>query len=164
MRKRTKAREYALQMLYQADVAKSERGSMIVEFWAYHIVPPDVKTFATRLVEGTLSHVEEIDRLIAAYANNWEIARMAVVDRNILRLGAFELLHLFEEVPPKVCLNEAVELAKRFGDEESSKFVNGILDTIHKTRLPSGQAAADAEPSPSGPSGKPRRDNSPPAA
>ena len=137
MRKRTKAREYALQMLYQADVARTEESHlMIQEFWAYHNVPQDVKTFATRLVEGTLAHAQEIDRLIASHANNWEIGRMAIVDRNILRLGAFELLYLLDEVPPKVCLNEAVELAKRFGDEESSKFVNGILDTIHKTRVP----------------------------
>ena len=144
MRRRTRAREYALQMLYQADVARTELQQMIEEFWTYHTVPPDVKTFATRLVEGTLAHAVEIDRLIASYANNWEISRMAVVDRNILRLGAFELLYLLDEVPPKVCLNEAVELAKRFGDEESSKFVNGILDTIHKTRPSPKESSQDA--------------------
>jgi len=152
MRKRTKAREYALQMLYQADIARTDAGQLVQDFWIYHHVPPEVKGFATRLVQGTLEHVEAIDRLIASYANNWEIARMAVVDRNILRLGAFELLYLIEEVPPKVSLNEAVELAKRFGDEESSKFVNGILDTIHKTRPgvvdPSGSRPAGAEAPP----------------
>ena len=131
MRRRTKAREYALQLLYQIDVAHGELQVTIHEFWAYHSVAQDVKEFATQLVEGTLAHVEQIDQLITTYASNWDIGRMAVVDRNVLRLGAYELLHL-QDVPPKVCLNEAVELAKRFGNEESSKFVNGILDTIHK--------------------------------
>lgn len=132
MRKRTKAREYALQILYQVDLTRTDPATAVQDFWTYRATPPEVRTFATRLVEGTLSHVDDIDRLIASHANNWEIARMAVVDRNILRLGTYELLYV-EEVPPKVCLNEAIELAKRFGDEESSKFVNGILDTIHKT-------------------------------
>jgi N utilization substance protein B len=134
MRKRTKAREYALQLLYQMDVTHAESAPAIQEFWAHHPASGDVKQFATRLVQGAIEHRDDIDRLIASYASNWDIARMAVVDRNILRLGAYELLYL-EEVPPKVCLNEAVELAKRFGDEESSKFVNGILDAIHKAHV-----------------------------
>ena len=132
MRKRTRAREYALQMLYQVDLTHAQPEQALEDFWTYHAVPNEVRTFATALVQGTLERLDEIDRLIANHASNWDINRMAVVDRNIIRLGAFELLYL-EEVPPKVCLNEAVELAKRFGDEESSKFVNGILDTIHKT-------------------------------
>ena len=136
MRKRTRSREYALQMLYQLDLTHADSQDSLqdalTEFWVQHPVPPDVQAFATQLVQGTLAHREAIDQLIAAHANNWEISRMAVVDRNILRMGAYELLYL-EEVPPKVSLNESVELAKRFGDEESSKFVNGILDTIHKT-------------------------------
>ena len=132
MRKRTKAREYALQMLYQVDVTHADPQQTIQEFWTSRSASHDVKAFAIQLVQGTLEHLEEINRLIAMHANNWDINRMAVVDRNIIRMGAYELLYL-EEVPPKVCLNEAVELAKRFGDEESSKFVNGILDTIHKT-------------------------------
>lgn len=133
MRKRTKAREYALQILYQVDLTRVELDQTLEDFWLYHLVPPEVKTFATELVRGTLAHLQAIDQLIATHASNWDINRMAVVDRNILRLGAFELLYLEDVVPPKVCLNEAVELAKRFGDEESSKFVNGILDTIYKT-------------------------------
>ena len=131
MRKRSKSREYALQMLYQVDVRRAESGPALQDFWAYHTVPEEVKTFAEQLVQGTLSHRQEIDQLITSHASNWDLNRMAVVDRNILRMGTYELLYV-EEVPPKVCLNEAVELAKRFGDEESSKFVNGILDTIHK--------------------------------
>ena len=135
MRKRSRAREYALQLLYQLDVVRAKdrvAQDIIQEFWLYHQVPDEVRVFATELVGGTWKEIEALDKLIAAHANNWDIARMAVVDRNILRLGSYELIHC-EGVPPKVCLNEAVELAKRYGDEESSRFVNGILDTIHKT-------------------------------
>ncbi len=133
MRNRTKAREYALQILYQVDLTRADAQQAVQEFWLYHTVPQEVQSFATQLAQGVLTHLDEIDRLISTHANNWQINRMAVVDRNILRLGIFELLYQ-DQTPPKVCLNEAIELAKRFGDEESGKFVNGILDTIHKTR------------------------------
>ncbi|MBI2885544.1 MAG: transcription antitermination factor NusB [Candidatus Omnitrophica bacterium] len=149
MRNRTRAREYALQILYQVDLTHADPQAALHDFQVRQTVAGDIKEFATRLVQGTLSHLAAIDRLISAHASNWDIGRMAVVDRNILRLGAYELLYT-EDVPPKVCLNEAVELAKRFGDEESSKFVNGILDTIHKTRpaasVPPSSAALDAPP------------------
>ena len=88
--------------------------------------------FANQLFAGTVERLATIDPLIASHADNWEPKRMAVIDRNILRLGVFELLHQ-EDVPPKVCINEAIELAKRFGDAESGKFINGILDTVHKS-------------------------------
>ena len=145
MRRRTRAREYALQLLYQVDVTRREWQPLVEEFWVYHRVPVDVQQFATELVAGSLKCLGEIDRLIAIHASNWEINRMAVVDRNILRLGAYELLYC-DNVPPKVCLNEAIELAKRFGDEESSRFVNGILDTIHKEHARRGASASDSQP------------------
>lgn len=134
MRSRTKSREYALQMLYQADIRRaSPQQILLEEFWqAREPVPTEVKAFASALFEGTLRHRQEIDALISGHADNWELSRMAVIDRNILRLGAFELLHS-EGVPPKVCINEAIELAKRFGDTESGKFINGILDAIYKS-------------------------------
>ena len=144
MRKRTKSREYALQMLYQIDLTRADARQTLETFSARQAVSDDIKVFAAQLVEGTLRHLEEIDRLIAAHANNWEIGRMAVVDRNILRLGVYELLYE-ADVPPKVCLNEAVELAKRFGDEESSKFVNGILDAIHKTHVRRAEPPSDPQ-------------------
>ena len=131
MRKRTKAREYALQVLYQLDIRRGDINETLQEFWDVRQPTPEVKTFAQQLAEGTMSHVQEIDQLISAHANNWNIKRMAVVDRNILRLGVFELLYV-TDVPPTVCINEAIELAKRFGDAESAKFINGILDAIHK--------------------------------
>ena len=152
MRKRTKAREYALQILYQLDITRAQPTQVLQDFWTVHPAPSDVRTFANQVVQGTMQHAEEINQLIVRHASNWDITRMAIVDRNILRMGAYELLYA-EDVPPKVCLNEAVELAKRFGDEESSKFVNGILDTIHKLHGRRDDALAGAPPNPADSSG-----------
>lgn len=119
-------------MLYQADIRHADARQVGEEFWqAHESVPEDVKAFADQLFTGTLQRLPEIDPLISAHADNWDMKRMAVIDRNVLRLGVFELLRM-EEVPAKVCINEAIELAKRFGDAESGKFINGILDAIHK--------------------------------
>lgn len=130
MRKRTKARVLALQFLYRIDITKEEFPCVLSEFWREHKAEKEVKDFATQLIQGTQANLAQIDSVITKYAQNWQLKRMAVIDRNILRLGCFELLFL-EDVPPKVAINEAVELAKRYGDTESSKFVNGILDKIH---------------------------------
>jgi len=132
MRSRTRSREYALQMLYQADIRRAGAPQILEGFWqGRDPASAEVKAFATTLFEGTLRHRQEIDAVITSHAENWQLSRMAVIDRNILRLGVFELLHA-EGMPPKVCINEAIELAKRFGDAESGKFINGILDAIHK--------------------------------
>ena len=140
MRNRSKAREYALQMLYQVDIRHAGCQQIMEEFWHDHRSTADIKTFANQLVQGTVERLEAIDPMIAQHADNWDLKRMAVIDRNILRLGVYELLHM-DDAPPKVCINEAIELAKRFGDAESSKFINGILDAIHKARAtPSGTA------------------------
>ena len=132
MRSRTKSREYTLQMLYQFDLRGVGQQEVAEEFWKDQDPPEEIKAFANQLFAGTVEHLSTIDPLITRNANNWELRRMAVIDRSILRLGVFELLHT-EDVPPKVCINEAIELAKRFGDAESGKFINGILDAIHKT-------------------------------
>ncbi len=131
MRNRTKGREYALQMLYQADIRKAPQEAVLNGFWQEEAPPEDVKGFAEQLFAGTMAHKADLDQLITKHAANWDLKRMAVIDRNILRLGTFELMH-GNDAPPKVCINEAIELAKRFGDSESSKFINGILDAIHK--------------------------------
>ncbi|UCB57471.1 MAG: transcription antitermination factor NusB [Candidatus Omnitrophota bacterium] len=130
MRKRTKSRVLALQFLYRIDITKEEFPCVLSEFWREHKAEKEVKDFAIQLIQGTQANLARIDSVITKYAQNWQLKRMAVIDRNILRLGCFELLFL-EDVPPKVAINEAVELAKRYGDTESSKFVNGILDKIH---------------------------------
>ncbi|MGH7361812.1 MAG: transcription antitermination factor NusB [Candidatus Methylomirabilales bacterium] len=136
MGKRRKARELALQFLYQHDLrGEADPASCTEEFWGRHPVDPEVRAFAETLVRGTTLHRQKIDELIAQYALHWDLERMAVVDRNILRAGIFELLWT-TDVPPKVAINEAIEVSKKFGMEESSGFVNGILDRIHKELRP----------------------------
>jgi len=142
MRKRTQAREIALSILYQMDITRMEAQLVMNDVWQREgEVDPEVKTFTERLVFGVHQNLEGIDQKITSYATNWQLKRMAIIDRNVLRLGLFELLFT-KDIPPKVSINEAVELAKRFGDLESSKFVNGILDKIHKTELPSANASS----------------------
>ena len=148
MRKRTRSREFALQVLYEVDLAPSDIGDLLDDFWKDRTdlelsspekialeedkKEPEVRDYTEKLVRGTLENKASIDVIIERFAENWEIERMACVDRNILRLGAYEILHI-EEIPVKVAINEAVELAKRYGEQDSSKFVNGILDRIAKT-------------------------------
>jgi N utilization substance protein B len=137
MGRRRKARELALQLLYQLDVqGEGNPQPHLDDFWLRHPVDPEAREFAESLVRGTKTHEAEIDQLIARYAENWELDRMAVVDRNILRQGIFEL-RWTREVPPKVAINEALEVAKKFSTHESSRFINGILDRIHKEQTPS---------------------------
>ncbi|MBI4435946.1 MAG: transcription antitermination factor NusB [Candidatus Omnitrophica bacterium] len=131
MRKRTYARELALMALYQTDITKAPVEESLQIFWETHKVVAEVKEFATSLTVGTTENLKRIDEVISHYADNWELSRMAAVDRNILRLATYELLFL-EEIPPKVSLNEAIDLAKKYGDQESGRFVNGILDQIGK--------------------------------
>ena len=92
------------------------------------------KEFTIQLVKGVMGNIEKIDKTISKYATNWQIDRMAVIDRNILRIAAFELLFL-DDIPPKVSMNEAIDIAKRYGDKDSGKFVNGILDKINKMKV-----------------------------
>ena len=132
MGRRRKARELALQLLYQLDVQGEDNPQPhLDDFWLRHPVDREARDFAESLVRGTKTHEAEIDELIARYAENWELDRMAVVDRNILRQGIFEL-RWTSGVPPKVAINEALEVAKKFSTHESSRFINGILDRIHK--------------------------------
>lgn len=131
MRKRTQARELALQALYQTDLRRDVTSQEIKRFLETNTEDPGVVRFAQTLVDGCRDHLEEIDRTVQAVAENWDIHRMAVVDRNILRIAVFELKYM-EDIPPKVSINEAVDLAKRFSTAGSGAFVNGILDRIHR--------------------------------
>ncbi|MFH1858123.1 MAG: transcription antitermination factor NusB [Candidatus Omnitrophota bacterium] len=134
MRKRTRARELALMALYQTEIAKLPAEDSLKVFWEAQKADEEIKDFASSLVTGTIGHQKQIDEIISRHADNWKLSRMAAVDRNILRLAAYELLFV-KEIPPKVSLNEAVELAKKFGDVESGRFVNGILDQISKQEV-----------------------------
>lgn len=130
MRKRTQAREYTLQILYALDLNPEPADARLRLFWEENPAPPEVREHAERLARGVLQHLAEIDGIVSKYTEHWELHRMAVVDRNILRFATYELLYV-EEVPPKVAINEAVNIAKKFSQEESGKFVNGILDKIN---------------------------------
>jgi transcription antitermination factor NusB len=129
LRKRTRARELALQALYQLDLRGPEVLEDIERLIALGDPQPDVRAFARTLVHGAWEHREELDQRIGAVAENWDVRRMAVVDRNVLRLASYELLYL-DDVPPKVSINEAIDLAKRYSTADSGAFVNGILDRI----------------------------------
>ncbi|MDD5128236.1 MAG: transcription antitermination factor NusB [Candidatus Omnitrophica bacterium] len=132
MRKRTKAREYVLQMLYQVDITRGDWQDVLKSFWEsgeQADISAELKDFSAELLGGVIQHIEEIDKKISKYAANWQLERMAFVDRNIMRLGCFELIFR-EDIPPKVTINEAVELAKKYSGSESGKFVNAILDQI----------------------------------
>jgi transcription antitermination protein NusB len=129
------ARERALQCLYYLEVGRHHEESAASAFWE-HFHPEDTaSSYFFRLVSGVRAHQEELDAYISRFSENWRLERMAAVDRAILRLALFELLHC-PEVPPKVVVNEAVELGKSFGAENSGAFINGILDSFLKTMRP----------------------------
>ena len=131
MRRRSKARDHALRILYQLDLSQESLDEGLVSYFRYHRVAKPSHAYVEALVRGTLAHRQAIDKIIAGHAVNWHLHRMAVIDRNILRLGTYELV-VDHDVPPMVVINEAVDLAKRYGTPDSGKFVNGILDKIHK--------------------------------
>lgn len=134
--RRRKAREIALQFLYQLEqVGAVDPEPYEAEFWARHPLDDDTRGFTSSLVHGVKHQQGQIDKRIAESTEHWDLDRMAVVDRNILRLAVYELL--FEPgVPAKVAINEAIEIAKKFGTSESSRFINGVLDRIHKELRP----------------------------
>jgi len=133
---RRRARELALQLLYELDVrGETDPGPTADEFWQRHVVPEDVRTFADALARGTAAHRPKIDELICRFAEHWDFDRIGVVDRNILRAGIFELLW-GQGTPPKVVINEALEMARKFSTEESTRFINGLLDRVRREFLP----------------------------
>ena len=130
---RRKARELALQMLFENDVAGTAPDEMFRRSADLAKSPTTMREFTERLVSGTLEHREALDQIISRQADHWRLARMPIVDRNILRLALFELLH--EPATPRpVVIDEALEIAKRFSTPRSSQFINGILDGVLKSR------------------------------
>ena len=127
---RRKAREYALQILFQFDMTQNREG-LTERFWRQRKVIPAVRDFANLLVEGVLKNLDEIDAMIQKYTQHWSLGRMAIVDRNILRFAIYEILYM-EDIPAKVTINEAIEITKRYADKDSGAFINGILDKIVK--------------------------------
>ena len=133
MGSRRKARECALQMLFAADVAEMSADEVVRSYWAElgeSDLDETAREFATRLAARTLSNLDLLDERIRSRAEHWRISRMAVVDRNILRLAVYEFL--YEPTPRTVAINEALEIARRFSTYEATQFINGILDAIKR--------------------------------
>ena len=127
---RRKARECALQMLFQYDVAHPSMDELVATYWGEMAeAAEDVREFATELAIGAISHLEEIDEIIRLRTEHWRISRMAIVDRNLLRLAVYEFLYQ-PNTPHTVAINEALEIARRFSNQEATQFINGILDAI----------------------------------
>ena len=148
MGNRRRSRELALQTLYALDRTKGQADSGMVDEAISHMKTwtqddtdeaedapaptesnTDINAFAEKLVRGVIANMQSIDNVIGEYSTNWKVPRMALVDRNVLRLAAFELIHM-NEIPPRVTLNEAIEVAKRYGSKDSGAFINGILDRV----------------------------------
>jgi N utilization substance protein B len=130
--KRRKAREYALQLLFQIDFTKRElERKDLEEFWSGKKESRDIREFTEKLVRGTLESLEEIDSIIEKATENWFLKRMAAVDRNILRFAAYEILHR-KDIPYAVTINEALEIAKKYSSAEAASFLNGVLDKLAK--------------------------------
>lgn len=128
MPRRSRAREVALQALFQQDMNPHDSQDQLAPFLASRLQDEELRDFAKSLVLGVLRNQEELDALLESKADNWSLSRMAATDRSVLRLGAFEIR--YAETPERVAIDEAVELAKRFGSAQSSQFVNGILDKL----------------------------------
>jgi len=128
---RRKGRELAVQMLYQWEISEEPIARVEESFWKLREAADKTRSLAQRLLEGTVEHIGEIDELITKHAEHWRLSRMAVVDRNILRLAIYEFL--YEEVPKRVVINEALEVTKRFSSPDAVQFVNGVLDGVRSS-------------------------------
>lgn len=142
MKKRTRARELALQFLYQVDLRGDSLLEEAEEALRNEERDAETREFAIRLIHGTHEHRGEVDAVIQDVAQNWNISRMAVVDRNVLRIATHELLHC-QDIPPKVAINEAIELGKRYSTQNSGAFINGILDKIMNRTKKKARAATE---------------------
>jgi N utilization substance protein B len=128
---RRKSREFALQMLFQWDIGRQKPARIEAGFWKMARAADSTRKFANELFEGAVSQSEASDRLVEKFSQNWRLDRMAVIDRNILRLAVCELR--LGRVPPKTIINEALELAKRFSSADAAPFLNGVLDAVLKS-------------------------------
>lgn len=133
MGKRRFSRELAVKFLYLIDMNQGDVAEQLEQFWARNPCQPEIKLYAEELLHTILKNKEPIDLLLEKYSENWTLSRMAVIDRNLLRLAACEILY-GKSVPPKVAIDEAVEIAKKYGSEDSPNFINGILDRVLKEK------------------------------
>jgi transcription antitermination factor NusB len=131
---RRKARELVLEALYRIEVTQDDPGDIMADIFLRRDYNSEIKEYSSRLFTATTENLKEIDSLIAEYAENWDLSRMAILDKNILRFAICELLYV-EGVPVKVILNEAIEIAKRYSTQDSGRFINGVIDRIAKERI-----------------------------
>jgi N utilization substance protein B len=137
MGQRRKSREIALQMLYQMEMTRLSPEETIASYNEMTLddeneepkLPEAVRPFTEHLVNGVHFHRDELDGMIAAASSNWRVARMSIIDRNVLRIALFEMIHC-REIPPNVSINEAIDLGKMFGSPDSGSFINGVLDRL----------------------------------
>jgi len=134
MRRRTRAREIAVQFLYQLDLRGDEVLELLHEYVETETEDKDVRAFAIRLIQGTRRHLQTTDTRLREVTRNWDLSRMATLDRNVLRMAVFELLHC-PDIPPKVTINEAIEIGKKYSTANSGAFINGILDRVRLDEL-----------------------------
>jgi N utilization substance protein B len=135
MVRRSRAREVALQLLFQRDLNPTVDRAALERFVRDRLSDRALEPFCLGLYDGVVAHAEDIDRRLSEAAENWRLPRMAAVDRNVLRLGAYELLHA-PETPAAVAFDEAIELARRYGSADSPAFVNGVLDRLRRSAAP----------------------------
>jgi len=131
MGSRRTARELALKILYQIEISGSALESVFTDFWENHVYPPEIRDFTENLAKGVAEHLEDIDKAISIYADNWEVSRMAIIDKTLLRLATYEIQYR-DDIPHAVSINEALEIAKKYSTSESSRFINGVLDKVAK--------------------------------
>lgn len=142
MSRRSRAREIVLQVLYQQDLNSEQPKDVRIKFINGRLnYDRALVEFATHLLEGVEANMKQLDRTLELTARNWRLSRMSATDRNVLRLGAFEILH--SDTPDRVAVNEAIELAKRYGTNNSAQFVNGVLDRLMHQKTDDDQSPAD---------------------
>ncbi len=134
MRRRTRARELAVQFLYQLDLRGEESLDSLQDFLVFECKDNETRIFARQLIDGTRRELANIDALLATVARNWDLKRMAAIDRNVLRMAIHEMFSC-HDIPPKVTINEAIEIGKKFSTINSGAFINGILDRVHLDHL-----------------------------
>ena len=140
---RRKGREYALQALFQMDISTDAFDSVFPLFWEGKDEPQDIRDFTEKIVRGVSEHIPMLDSILASHAEHWRLNRMAIVDRNILRMAIFEFI--FETATPLiVIIDEAIEIAKKYGSDESGSFINGVLDAVKK-KVDNGEIATQRQ-------------------
>ena len=131
MSKRRKSRELALQGLYQIEISEDQAGDVLKLDWVEGKIDREMEEFTRKLINGTLNHIQEIDQYIQKFSPNWNLSRINILDKNLLRFSIFSLLYQ-KEIPSTIIINEAVDIAKKFCEDDSYKFINGILDEANR--------------------------------